>query len=282
MKKKLIVLISILIVFIWLLPSAKSFAEYNPPPEIIPPLTETPIDGQLIRTACLIWGDTGLYYCTSGAEQAEIENDPSCWIVDIGDPCKKCSINDDTWLTEVNGVETCLHDPPCPNDYEYGTYYGEDGCIKCPDDYLFDEGLCRWVGTGPPPSAPPPTIPTGLTASRTNPVYVIVSWWESNIVTDYYILDRAMADDPQGRVFWHFLAKVNSENSPGNRIKYYDKTDAPAGKPYYYRVKACDEETGKCSEYSNYDIGKIGNVSMPSILAPLLFLPGTGGIPPIE
>ena len=144
MKKKLILLISILIVNICLLPSAESFAEYNPTPEIIPALTETPIDGQFCRIACQFWGDTGLYYCKSAAEQAEIENDPSCWIVDIGDPCKMCSINDDTWLTEVNGVETCLHDPPCPNDYEYGTHYGEDGCIKCPDDYLFDEGLCRW------------------------------------------------------------------------------------------------------------------------------------------
>ena len=277
MKKKLILLISILIVNICLLPSAESFAEYNPTPEIIPALTETPIDGQLCRIACQFWGDTGLYYCRSAAEQAEIENDPSCWIVDIGDPCKKCSINDDTWLTEVNGVETCLHDPPCPNDYEYGTYYGEDGCIKCPDDYLFDEGTCRWVGTGPPPSAPPPTIPRGLTASRNaSPVNVIVSWWESNIVTDYYILERAPVDDPQNPFNFQFLAKVNSENGPGNRVKYYDNTATPAGTEFYYQVKACDEKTGKCSGYSNYDIGKTGTVSIPSILTPLLLLPGTG------
>ena len=254
MKKKLILLISILIVNICLLPSAESFAEYNPIPEIIPALTAAPIDGQLCRIACLIWGDTGLYYCKSAAEQAEIENDPSCWIVDIGDPCKKCSINDDTWLTEVNGVETCLHDPPCPNDYEYGTYYGEDGCIKCPDNYLFDERLCRWNGVGPPPPPPPPTVPKGFTASTSYCKKRIISWRESNVETDYYVLERGYIgigwDKPPKT--WKVLAEVESKKPPGTWIKYYDRGhDGTFG----YRLKACNRATGKCSEYTPWFVG---------------------------
>jgi len=244
-------IISIVIVYICLFPASESSAEYHPIPEIIDATTEPAIDGHFYKFHAIGWPDP-YGRCATDQEAADwIALDPLTHWVDKGGPCKMCS-SLELRLVTYNGSEVCMGDNPCPNGTILGNYYGEDGCMKCPEDYEFSDGLCRWNGVGPPPPPPPPSVPTGLSTGKYEICEaLIISWYESNVETDYYILERSSISSPQS---WSVLKKVDRKNPPGIEIKYYDKT-VRFDYEYYYRVKACNQETGECSGYTPSERG---------------------------
>ena len=229
--------------------------EYFPKPYEVEALTEEELDGYICRLTKPPYPGNWDCYTAEEVETWLVENPGGTADVNLEAPCEKCP-SDKPSLIKLNDNDVCINlNQPCPDGYTLGNYNGVEGCFKCPQDYQFDvnDGLCLWVGIGHPPPAPdPPTIPTNLKASDgTSDINIIVSWEESSLITDTYRLIRRKS----GRNTWEAVAEVNSENGPGEPIKYYDTTAKPVPAKYWYMVKACDQETGLCSNYSNTDLG---------------------------
>lgn len=268
-------IISIVIVTICLFPAIESGAEYNVEPYYQRAVTIPALEGKYWKL-CTSQYPCQYSYCYTDQEVGDwlVEN-PYGWAIldDERGSCKKCS----SYLYELwpyNGEDVCIFYMPCyPDWYEFMNYKGRDDCFICPNSYpgtyeFNDDNLCQWAGPGPQPSSPPPTQPTGLEASDgTSFKNVIISWYASNWVTDYYAIERSDVLDPAtGRSFFLPLEEVRSVSGPGTEIKYYDKTAERNGRVYYYRVLACNERTGQCSGPSLSDSGYIAwSSSIPSV-----------------
>ena len=184
-------IMSIVIVFICLFSAGASNAEYYVEPYVTPAATMDPLEGNYWKLHAPFYPDP-YFDCHTNEEVNDfLFNNPGGWTelnVAMG-PCKKCSSL--AWeLWPYNGQDVCIYYIPCGDGYEFINYKGRDDCFKCPDNYKFnDDYLCQWAGEGPQPPIPPPSIPTGLEASDgTTALTVVISWNESNFVTDYYVL----------------------------------------------------------------------------------------------
>lgn len=271
------IIICLMVCFLGL-PASESGATYYPEPEMTDARTTAPTIGQLYGVDCFLYG-AGLPICLTEAENEAGDLIPdNCWTDFPGGPCKKC-YGDGVRLEMCNGVEVCMEEDPCPQGYEYGNYGDRDGCIKCPDNYQFNGSLCLWAGPGTPPPPPAPTVPTNFRVSRgTSELHIILSWNESNLDTDYYILQRLYSgggideeprNDPATSSQWRDRYRMESQGGPGSTLTYYDAGAIPVGNLFWYRVKACERDTGQCSEYTPHEAGwiaKEGSIANGEVL----------------